>query len=71
MTSLLPMIQLPTLVLVGELDAISTRDEMQSIAAALPNATFAHIPDAGHMTTVENPTAVNESLQEFLRMADG
>lgn len=66
-TGTLPSIQLPTLILVGALDAISTRDEMRSMAGAIPNAKFAEIPNAGHMTTMENPAAVNESLMSFLK----
>ena len=53
---------MPTLVLVGEHDAISPPAEMKTIAAAIPGAEFVEIPDAGHMTTMENPEAVNEAL---------
>ena len=65
-TSLLPTINLPTLILVGEHDAISTRDEMTSIAKAIPDAQLVEIPEAGHMTTMENPEAVNVALLTFL-----
>jgi pimeloyl-ACP methyl ester carboxylesterase len=65
-TAFLPSIRLPALVVVGVLDAISTRDEMKSIAAAIPNAQFVEIAEAGHMTTMENPAAVNEALTAFL-----
>jgi pimeloyl-ACP methyl ester carboxylesterase len=64
---LLPTIRLPTLIVVGMHDALSTRDEMAAIAAAIPNAEFAEIPNAGHMTTMENPAAVNETLVRFLK----
>ncbi|MEX2316234.1 MAG: alpha/beta fold hydrolase [Pirellulales bacterium] len=63
---MLPKIAVPTLVIVGAEDVISTRDEMKSIAAAIPNAKFVEIPAAGHMTTMENPEAVNAALAEFL-----
>jgi 3-oxoadipate enol-lactonase len=65
-TAELSAIQLPTLILVGELDAISSSAEMRTIANAIPNATFVEIPNAGHMTTVEDPSAVNEALKSFL-----
>jgi pimeloyl-ACP methyl ester carboxylesterase len=65
-TSLLSSIQLPTLVLVGAEDAISTRDEMKTIAAAIPDAQFVEIPNTGHMTTIENPAAVNDAMLTFL-----
>jgi 3-oxoadipate enol-lactonase len=66
MTSLLSSISVPTLVVVGHEDAISPPVEMRAIADAIPNARFVEIPDAGHMTTMENPRAVNEALLRFL-----
>jgi len=64
-TSWLPSIGLPTLVLVGEVDAISPPAEMKEIAAAIPGAEFVVIPRAGHMTTMEEPEAVNDALRHF------
>lgn len=66
-TERLKEITCPALVLCGADDAISPPAEMRGIAAALPNAEFVEIPDAGHMTTLENPEAVNAALQEFLK----
>ncbi len=66
MTSFLPQIHVPTLVLVGAEDAISPPSEMQVIADKIPNAEFVVIPDAGHMTTMENPEAVNQALLAFI-----
>ena len=66
MTSLLPQIDVPTLVIVGDEDAISPPAEMQAIAAAIPNAEFVVIPNSGHMTTMENPEAVNAALARFI-----
>lgn len=66
MSSFLPQIKVPTLILVGANDVISLPAEMQTIAAAIPNAQFAIIPNSGHMTTMENPTAVNQALSTFL-----
>jgi pimeloyl-ACP methyl ester carboxylesterase len=65
-TALLPTIQLPTLVLVGADDAISSSAEMRTIADAMPRAEFVEIPAAGHMTTMEAPHKVNEALYRFL-----
>ena len=59
-------IRCPTLVLVGQHDAISPPAEMQTIAAAIPRSEFVEIPASGHMTPLENPTAVNAALKEFL-----
>lgn len=65
-TSWLPQIDVPTLVVCGVDDEISRPEEMEAIAAAMPNARFACIPDAGHMAPLENPEAVNRSIDAFL-----
>jgi len=65
-TSTLGEIDLPTLVIVGEHDAITSVDEMRSVSQAIPNAEFVVIPHAGHMTPLENPTAFNEAIEQFL-----
>lgn len=66
-TAELPKFTQPALVIVGAEDAISSSDEMRGIAEKLPNAKFVEIPDAGHMTTLENPEAVNAALVDFVR----
>lgn len=65
--SLLPRIAVPTLVVVGEHDAISSPTEMAGIARAIPHANFKQIPAAGHMTTHEAPTELARASLEFLR----
>jgi pimeloyl-ACP methyl ester carboxylesterase len=67
MTSLLPRIKVPSLIVVGIEDAISPPQEMRAIAAAIPDADFVEIPDAGHMTTMENPIEVNTALLRFVQ----
>jgi len=62
----LPRISVPTLVIVGQHDAISTVDEMRGVAQAIGESEFVVIPDAGHMTPVENPAAFNEAIVQFL-----
>jgi pimeloyl-ACP methyl ester carboxylesterase len=66
MTGLLGQIACPTLVVVGQHDAISPPAEMRGMAEAIPGAKFVEIPDVGHMSPLENPTAVNAALAEFL-----
>jgi pimeloyl-ACP methyl ester carboxylesterase len=66
MTSLLPQIDVPTLLIVGSEDAISPPQEMRSMAAAIPNSTLVEIADAGHMAPLEEPAAVNTALEHFL-----
>lgn len=65
-TAILPALDLPTLVVVGEDDVISTPDEARDIVAALPNAQLTVIPRVGHMAVVEDSPAVNAALATFL-----
>ena len=66
MTSFLPTINVPTLIIAGAEDALIPPKEMQQIAATVPHGQYIEIPNAGHMTTMENPEAVNAALTEFL-----
>jgi 3-oxoadipate enol-lactonase len=65
-TELLATIAVPTLLVVGESDAITPPDEMAAVAAAIPGATLERIPNAGHMAPLENAEAVNAVLRTFL-----
>ena len=55
----------PVLVLAGERDA-KFAALAQRLADALPDATFALVPDAGHAAHLERPDAVARLLQEWL-----
>jgi 3-oxoadipate enol-lactonase len=66
--SLLPTIDVPTLVVVGQHDVISTVDEMRHIASAIPDAVWVDVPKAGHLSPVENPAVVNEAIAEFITL---
>ncbi|HZZ28637.1 MAG TPA: alpha/beta fold hydrolase [Pirellulales bacterium] len=61
-------IDVPTLILVGEQDAISTMDEMRHIADAILDAVWVAVPDAGHLAILENPAVVNEAIAEFITL---
>ena len=65
----LPQISVPTLVICGEHDAISTVDEMRGIAQQIPGAEYIQIADAGHMSPLENPQEVDTAIRDFLRRA--
>ena len=56
----------PALAVVGAKDVISTPQDMRQIVDKLPNAKLVEIPNAGHMTTIENPQAVNEAVLSFV-----
>jgi pimeloyl-ACP methyl ester carboxylesterase len=63
---LLATIDVPTLVLVGEHDAISPPEEMRSIADRIAGAEFTVIARAGHLSPLENPDTVNAAMAAFL-----
>ena len=65
-TGMLGQIDCPTLVIVGGLDVISTPTEMADIAESIPNARLVEIADCGHMSTLEEPAAVNTAILDFL-----
>lgn len=65
-SELLETLSLPTLVVVGQHDAISPPDVMREIAHDIRGAGFSIIPDAGHLAPLENPAAFNELLGDFL-----
>lgn len=56
----------PTLVIVGEDDRPQPVSRSRRLAEGIEGARLAIIPDAGHLSTVDAPTAVNEALMPFL-----
>jgi len=65
-TAVLPKIRVPTLILVGEKDAITPPETAQSMQKQIPGSQIFLIPQAGHMSNLENPTAFNRRLNDFL-----
>ena len=59
-------ISFPTLVVVGEQDAITPPDKAHELAGGIPNARLVTIPDAGHLSNLENPVAFTNAVREFL-----
>jgi pimeloyl-ACP methyl ester carboxylesterase len=66
MTAALPDIAVPTLILVGEDDAITPAAGARRMAMAIPNATFQEIAGAGHLSNLERPDVFSHALAEFL-----
>jgi pimeloyl-ACP methyl ester carboxylesterase len=66
-TGELAKIDVPTLILCGEEDAIAPVDEMKSIAEAIPNGQFVGIQGAGHMAPLEKPDEVNTAIRNFAK----
>ena len=60
-------VRVPTLVIVGERDLPDFQRIADLLAAGIPNAGKAVIPNAGHMSNMENATAFNALLLEFLQ----
>ena len=65
--AILPTITVPTLVVVGEQDVLTPPTDAEAMAAGIPNARLVVVPRAGHMSTMENPAAVNAALRGFLQ----
>jgi 3-oxoadipate enol-lactonase len=65
-TAELKNIRCSTLVLVGEDDALSPPAEMQTLAAAIPQAQVCIIPAAGHLAPYEQPQAANAAIALFI-----
>lgn len=59
-------VKVPTLLIVGSDDALTPPAEMQSISKLMPNARYAEIPSAGHMSPMESPGEFNMHLRAFL-----
>ncbi len=66
---MLPAIDVPTLVAVGERDAIAPLSLSQVIASSIPGAQLVSIPDAGHVANADNPERFNTMLDGFLERA--
>lgn len=65
-SAVLPEISVPTLILAGEEDALWPESEMRTVAAAIPGAHAAVIPQAGHLAPIENPAAFQVEFDRFL-----
>ena len=59
-------IAVPTLLIWGEKDGITSRAHHDEIAAAIPGARLEVVPGAGHLPTVEAPDVVGALLSEFI-----
>jgi pimeloyl-ACP methyl ester carboxylesterase len=65
-TPLLERIEVPVLALAGDDDQITPAAGMRSMAEAIPGAKFVLVPEAGHLTPLEQPEAVTEAIRDFL-----
>lgn len=65
-TASLSRIGVPTLLLVGEDDALTPPSLMQAMHRRIPGAVMHCIPAAGHLSNMENPEEFNRRLGAFL-----
>jgi pimeloyl-ACP methyl ester carboxylesterase len=66
-TALLGELDVPTLVVGGEEDDISTPEVMGAMAAKIPGARHVSMPQTGHLSNLEAPEKFNTTLDEFLK----
>jgi 3-oxoadipate enol-lactonase len=66
-TESLSKIQVPTLIMVGEHDKITPLTAAQAMQSKISNAALHTIPNAGHISPMENPSQVNVVLFDFLK----
>ena len=62
----LPRISAPTLVIAGRQDLLRPMDELERLAAGIPDARFEVFEDCGHMVPLEKPDQLAESIMAFL-----
>lgn len=57
----------PTLIIVGDSDAITPPASAEAMHKAIAGSTLATIPNAGHLACAEEPLHVNRAIKQFLR----
>ena len=63
----LTAIHVPTLVLVGEQDPITPPDAAEFLQSDMARSRLVRIPEAGHLSNMENPAVFNAALLDFLK----
>jgi 3-oxoadipate enol-lactonase len=66
-TNRLGSLTMPTLVMTGTFDVSAPPSAARALTEAIPNAQFELVGDAGHMTCIEQPRVVAQSIQQFLQ----
>ena len=65
-TELLPGINCPTLIVVGDEDTLTPPSDAEKMAQTIPNSRLEIIPDAGHLSNLERPASFNQAVRDFL-----
>ena len=66
----LERVSVPTLILCGREDPVTTVADHQAMAARIPAARFETIEHCGHLSTIEQPEAVTRVLSDWLRATE-
>jgi pimeloyl-ACP methyl ester carboxylesterase len=65
----LAAIAVPTLVLVGDSDMLTPPALAEELVAGIPGARLLVVPQSGHLSTLEQPEAVNRALVDWITLA--
>lgn len=68
---LLSGMDIPALVMVGEEDTLTPLADAEFMAHHLPQSRLVVVPQAGHLSNLENPRAFNKALLDWLKTVDG
>ena len=63
-------VQVPALVVVGDQDALSPVETARAMVDALPHGRLAVVPEAGHLSAIEDPEAFGAVVTGFLDELD-
>ena len=66
-TATLQTISVPALILSGADDIFIPKDSPHNLNDGIKNSVHHVIEDAGHVASLENPTAVNQYIEDFLK----
>ena len=65
-TAVLGELTCPLLIIVGEQDALTPPSDAEAMLAEVAGATLARIPNAAHLSNLENPESFNRTMLDFL-----
>lgn len=69
-TPWLSQITVPTLLVFGEEDTLAPPEIIATLKDGIPNAQLGIIPQAGHLSNLEQPGIFNQILLDFLQLLD-
>lgn len=65
-SEILKQINVPTLLIRGSEDRITSLQDMKDVEEAIPDAQFTEIAGCGHLPNLEAPEAFNQAVAEFM-----